>query len=296
MDVVIICNGLGNQMSQYAFYLQKKKINKSTKFIFDLNSKNEHNGYELYRVFGIQYKDTVYSKFLYFLYRLLGMKKNPFLSIPIVKLLNILGFYLITESKTYDFDESMLNTKKGINFYYGGWHSEKYTKDIREDVIDTFKFQTINIGKEVLNIAHEISSCNSVSLHIRRGDFLNIKNIKTFGLVCNKEYYQSAINQMYLLMENPHFYIFSNDIKWVKENFIAENITVVEINKSSSSWKDMYLISLCKNNINSNSSFSWWGAYLNPNINKKVIVPKYFINNLITKDVYPENWIKLSDY
>ena len=296
MDVIIICNGLGNQMSQYAFYLQKNKVNKSTIFIFDRKSKKDHNGYELYNVFGIKYHDTTSNKILYFVFRLLGMKKYPVISIPIIKMLNLIGFYLITESKNYDFDSNLLRTKKGINFYYGGWHSEKYFRDVRDDLFYTFKFQMKNIGEDVLKISHKIRSCNSVSLHIRRGDFLNEKNLNTFGLVCTKEYYQSAKNQMDLLIQNPHFFIFSNDIVWAKENFKAENITIVENNKESSSWKDMYLISLCKNNINSNSSFSWWGAYLNQNINKKVIVPKYFINNLKTKDVYPEDWISLTDY
>lgn len=296
MDVVIIFNGLGNQMSQYAFYLQKKSINKSTRFIFDKKSMFDHNGYELDEVFNINYKDTFENILLYILFRILGVKKVSFISIPLIKVLNFIGIRLVNEKDNYDFDESLLKSKKGITFYYGGWHSEKYFTEIKENVLNTFKFKSIENDIQLLELMAEIKNTNSVSIHIRRGDFLNEINMKTFGSVCTKDYFRTAMNKISHLVDNPHFFVFSNDVKWVKENFKSDSVTIVDFNKSKASWKDMFLISSCNHHINSNSTFSWWGSYLNMNVQKTVIVPRYFINNLETKDFYPDNWLKIVDY
>ena len=294
MDVVLIFNGLGNQMSQYAFYLEKKSINKSTRFLFDQRSLSNHNGYELERVFNIKYKHVFFNSILFFLFKVLCVKKYPFFSIPIVKILNLLGISLVEESENYDFDEKHLKTSKGIRFFYGGWHSEKYFCSNREQVLQTFKLKVEDAVN--LNYLEEIKNTESVAIHVRRGDYMKGVHFEMFGSVCTKEYFEEAINKLNKEVENPHFFVFSNDLKWVQENFKMDKCTLVDCNKAKDSWKDMYLISNCKHNINSNSTFSWWGAWFNKNENKIVIVPKYFINNLDTKDFYPEKWIKITDY
>jgi hypothetical protein len=293
MDVVVIFNGLGNQMSQYAFYLHKKKLNKSTRFIFDKKSSNDHNGFELGNVFNISYKTSILNNLLYLIFRLLGMKKLPIISKPIIKGLNFCGIRLVNEVENYDFDEKLIKSRKGITFYYGGWHSEKYFVEINDEIRQVFKFQPFDNDINTYNILKNIKEANSVSVHIRRGDFLNDINMKTYGSVCNKDYFLNAMKQMRSMIDKPHFYIFSNDINWVIENFQFNDVTIIDFNKDRASWKDMYLISNCKHHINSNSTFSWWGSYLNNNNNKKVIVPYYFVNNLETKDFYPLNWIRI---
>ncbi|MGJ1436874.1 alpha-1,2-fucosyltransferase [Sphingobacterium siyangense] len=294
MDVVIICNGLGNQMSQYAFFLEKKKIDHKTRFIFDKKSWKDHNGYELDSVFGIEYNESLKNQFLFFLFRVLGMKKYPLITRPIIGLLNILGISIVEEARNYDYDPKLLNSKRGIRFLYGGWHSEKYFHHSRTSILDKFKFQDEE-DPIVRTYLEKIRQTNSVSVHIRRGDYLNSVNFKTFGSVCTKEYFLRAIDKIYELVPNPHFFVFSNDVEWVLSNFEMDNMTIVDCNKGTNSWKDIMLISECKHNINSNSSFSWWGAWLNKADNN-VIVPKYFINQLETKDLYPDQWIRLTDY
>lgn len=296
MDIVIICNGLGNQMSQYAFFLQKKSINKSTRFMFDRRSAGAHNGYELCRIFGIDFKETFSDKLLFLLFRILEIKKIPVLSKPLIGILNFLGMRIVREKENYDFDESNMNHSRGIRFYFGGWHSEKYFKSNKSQILDAFDFKIDSDDEPVLQTLDHIKRTNSVSIHVRRGDYLSEKNMHTFGAVCTKAYFDAAVNKIESLIDTPHFFIFSNDVAWVKANFKYGNITIIDYNKGNDSWKDLFLMSSCKHNINSNSSFSWWGAWLNLNEDKIVIAPRFFINNLDTKDIYPGDWLQLTDY
>ena len=281
-------------MSQYAFYLEKKKSNPKAIFMFDKKSIFNHNGYELENVFGIKDKITFTDFLLFFLFRILRFKRNSSFTKPIRGLLQFFNISLVCENENYDYDEKLLKKSKGITFYYGGWHSEKYFKSNENEVKASFEFLNIDVESE--KIINKIENTNSVSIHVRRGDFMNEENWSIFGSVCTVEYFKEAINKIDNLLENPHYFVFSNDITWVKENLNFKNFTIVDCNKGKDSWKDMMLMSKCKHNINSNSTFSWWGAWLNRNEDKLVIVPYYFCNNLSTKDFYPNTWIKLEDY
>jgi hypothetical protein len=288
MDIIIISNGLGNQMSQYAFYLQKKRINNSTYFIPFCR---DHNGFELQTVFKIKSKDIIIQKLYYILFRILLTEKVKKISAPLKKILNFFYCKIVRENFDYNFNENYLIPSKGITFYYGGWHSEKYFLNVRETLLSTFIFEDL---KEIENIEciQDIINSNSVSLHVRRGDFLNSSNINLFGEVCTKEYYEKAISKI----ENPHVFVFSNDIDWVKQNLRIDKVTYVTCNIGRNSWKDMYLMSLCKHNIIANSTFSWWGAWLNNNPGKLVISPSRFLKNDKSTDVYPNSWTKISEY
>ena len=293
MDVVVIFNGLGNQMSQYAFYLQKKKLNSKTYLI---SFCHDHNGLELSNVFNIKLQNDYLTRSLYFLFRLLLTTNLKTLNKPKNALLSFFNCEIIKENFKYEFNKSHLAKAKGISFYYGGWHSEEYFQDVDSTVLRKFQFA---IPDDEINIGHSkhISNCNSVSIHIRRGDYLNKDNLDLFGKVCTISYYKEAIRQVKLLVgDDGHFFVFSNDLDWVKSNFIIENVEYITCNYKSNSWKDMYLMSLCKHNIIANSSFSWWGAWLNKNPDKVVICPSRFLNNDVNSDVYPTSWYKLSNY
>ncbi len=296
MDVVIIFNGLGNQMSQYAFYLQKKQISSTTRFLFSKKSYKIHNGYELENVFGIRYQDSLVNKLLYFIYQIVNYKKLSFISKPIIAIFNFLGIAIITEGDDYNFKQEYLQPSKGIKFYVGGWHSEKYFGNIKDLVLNTFQFNEEKIGAKNVDALTEIKKNLSVSVHVRRGDFLDSNNYNKFGAVCTLNYFVEAIKKMKTLTKEPHFFFFTNDVEWVKNNFNQPDFTVVNINTANDSWKDMFLISNCSHHINSNGSFSWWSSWLNKKKNKIVIVPKNFMVDKYFEDVYPETWIKLSDY
>jgi len=292
MDVVIIYNGLGNQMSQYAFYLQKKNIDKTTRFITLCDT---HNGLELDKVFNISCRETIAQKFLYVMFRLLRFQKAKIITSPVKFILGLFNCRVVEENFNYSFNKNNLLPSKGITFYLGGWHSEKYFLAVKEQIFATFKF---NEPADPENMAHikNIKSQNSVSIHVRRGDYLDTGNYNLFGGVCTENYYQAAIDLIETKVNNPRFFVFSNDTPWVKANLHISNVVYVTGNAGNNSWKDLYLMTLCKHHIIANSSFSWWGAWLNNNPGKIVITPGRFLMNDENTDVYPESWTKLSDY
>ena len=168
---------------------------------------------------------------------------------------------------------------------YGYFQSEKYFKHNRNKILEFF------ICDNVINNIHEKykkdlgnSTC---SIHVRRGDYLNLPEHHPTQ---DMEYYKEAIS---IIGADKTFFIFSDDIKWCKENFkFLENVVYCENNED---YEDLYLMSLCDDNIIANSSFSWWGAWLNKNDNKKVISPKKWFgslkSNFITDDIYCEKWV-----
>ncbi|MFV8327797.1 alpha-1,2-fucosyltransferase [Flavobacterium sp. ZS1P14] len=292
MDVVLIFNGLGNQMSQYAFYLRKKNINESTYFIPFCR---DHNGLELDRVFRVNCKEALIQEMLYILFRILLTDKVKIISTPIKRLLNLLNCKIVKENFNYNFNKDFMIPSKGITFYYGGWHAEKYFLESKKGVIKAFQFSEPD-DQENIGYINKINETNSVSIHVRRGDFLNEENVNLFGDVCTKAYFEKAIKLIESKVNKPHFFVFSNDLTWVKENLIISNVAYVACNSGKDSWKDMYLMSLCKHNVISNSTFSWWGAWLNKAANKIVISPSRFLKNDSFTDVYPNSWIKISEY
>jgi Glycosyl transferase family 11 len=296
MDVVLIFNGLGNQMSQYAFYLSKQKISESTRFLFSKKSNTVHNGYELDRVFGIKYRQTLMNDALFLIYRIASYRKYKYLSKPIVHILKLMGVVVVNENDNYSFKPEYMQPSKGIRFFVGGWHSEKYFVAIKEELKDVFKFKVHRIGPENSDVLKRIESSRGVSVHVRRGDFMNSDNYDKFGSVCTLNYFIFAIEKMKLMVTNPHFFFFTNDVIWVKENFSGTNLTIVNINTAEDSWKDMYLISNCTGHICSNGSFSWWSAWLDEKKDSPVIVPKNFVAKKYFSDIYPEKWIQLSEY
>jgi len=292
MDVIVVINGLGNQMSQYSFYLQKKKSNSESSLITFCK---DHNGFELNKVFNINYVASFKENFLYILFRILIAEKGGASIKVLKKFLNFFGIKITRENYNYNFQEKYLNVSKGINFYLGGWHTEKYFKSVSEKIKMAFIFQ---IPSDKLNqqIIEDINTTNSISVHIRRGDFLNKDNINLFGQVCSRAYYEMAIKRIEKKIDNSHFFVFSNDMDWVKQNLVMKNVSYVNCNTGQNSWKDMYLMTICKHNIIANSTFSWWGAWLNKNKNKIVICPHRFLNNDTYTDIYPDSWVKISDY
>jgi hypothetical protein len=288
VDVIIIFNGLGNQMSQYAFYLKKKALNSST---IALSFGAAHNGYELDKVFGIPSYPGFTKKVLYLIFRVLVTDKAKIIIKPLQRLLNIVGCKIIKENYNYNYNEAFLAPSKGITFYFGGFPSEKYFVSEKEDILKKYKF--IRPDDNVENI-HDILTTQSVAIHVRRGDYFNAENIGLFGEVCNAKYFHKAMDFIEGKVNQPHYFVFSNDIEWVKKNLDIKNVTFITYNKGQNSWKDMYLMSLCKHNIIANSSFSWWGAWLNQNPGKIVVSPSRYLNNDEFTDFYPESWIRLS--
>ena len=178
------------------------------------------------------------------------------------------------------------------NVYINGYfQSEKYFKEYRNDILDLFSYPSA-YADNVFEKYKDLLSENTCSIHVRRGDYLKSPNHHPEQ---SMNYYMKAIKKM---PKDTVFLIFSDDISWCKQNFpdVPEKFKFVEGNTD---YEDLLLMSLCKNNIICNSTFSWWGAWLNNNQNKIVVAPDeykwfgpaYAHNN--TADLYCENWIKI---
>jgi len=172
------------------------------------------------------------------------------------------------------------------------WMSEKSFKEIEDVIREEFTLNKV-LRKEFENknrsVVEEINNSESVSIHIRRTDYLEKQNV---CIVLKPEYYIEAINIIIQKIKNPRYFFFSDDIEWVKNNFSHLTNSVFLSNKD---YEDLILMSLCKYNITANSTFSWWGAWLNKNPDKIVITPsKWFVNNQdMEKNLIPKNWITI---
>lgn len=290
---VMIKGGLGNQMSQYAFYLAISKRFGCGVVPLNFCFSSEHNGFELQYVFS-QIK-TKFKKnfFLYLVTRLMATKKLGSLGGIVKKVIKKLMVDWINEDYNYNYNPDVfLKSDALVVFYLGGWHCEKYYEHVISDIRKAFRFDLTRLSSENFDIAQRMLQKESVSIHFRRGDYYTVGS-KLFGGVCDHSYFISAIEKIKVMVPNCEFYIFSDDPIWVKDNFNIQG-NFIENNKGRDSWQDMLLMSSCKHNIISNSSFSWWAAWLNGNSEKIVICPHKFISSEnSTTDVYPEKWIRV---
>ncbi len=259
--VINIRGGLGNNMFQYAAaYVYTQKHNKKLKIT------------------------GRYERFI------------ETFSLPEEKIKNLLH----PTNTSYNEQNMKNNFAKEINnpryqFLNGYFQNELFFKEYRADILKRFKFK-VPLEGENKKLADEIKDKNAISVHIRRGDYF--KSAKN-DLLSN-HYYLLAMDYMASKVKNPYFYIFSDDTEWVKNNLkVQYNHIVVENNRGGVAANDMRLMSLCKHHIIANSTFSWWGAWLNENPNKMVIAPRVWLTNKQayedTKDVVPNDWIRMKE-
>lgn len=293
MNKVLIYGGLGNQMFQYALNTAlNQKGNRSTITFSNFFYDSHHNGFNLSKAFRLKLPFPLHI--LNLLLRYGGFfYKNKISAYFLRKL--ITRYYkrkysTYTEKKEFIYDENVFHQTSSL--LVGIWQVEAYFKDIKKAITREFVFNKPK-DKKNKELIEEIQNGNSVSVHIRRGDYLNTKWAKTHSVIGDKTYYVNSINYLKEKIENPHYYIFSDDIPWVKENLKFPDVTFVDHNKGKNSYIDMYLMSLCKHNIIANSTFSWWGAWLNNNINKIVIMPGRWLNMENCGGIFPSDWIKM---
>lgn len=288
-------------MFQYAYYLELKQRDFETYFdISDFADYKLHHGYELNRIFGvtpllIEAENTPEFKHILQLRRRYehgyGHNKHRLFIDRLRNKLRI-GNCVIVQ-RNFGYDLKYIHFKPSSKHSYlldGYWQSEKYFASCVNQVRQAFKFPSLDKGNQL--IAQQIEQVNSVSVHVRRGDYVNNP---LHGDICTLDYYKRAIGIINSKIANPQFYVFSDDVAWCKDNLSLPNAVYVDGNQGKNSYKDMQLISLCKCNIIANSSFSWWGAWLNINSNKVVIAPRKWFNDtrFNVSDLLPNEWIKI---
>lgn len=202
---------------------------------------------------------------------------------------------MVYEKKCWSFDSEILDIQDNC-YLFGYWQSDLYFKNIREEILQSFHFPKFKENSQNEKVSRRLKDCRSVSVHIRRGDYL-----KVAATLCSISYYEKAITLMKEKVNPELFVIFSDDIAWCKEHFGnligASETLYVDWNKGKESFRDMQLMSLCQHNIIANSSFSWWGAWLNQNPNKIVMCPSRWMPHGTQPDVLPSDWIKIDpDY
>lgn len=282
MIITALNGGLGNQMFQYA-------AGRALAFRLNVELKLDLSSYE-------RQTDPLVAKRRFSLDNFeitAGIARDE--EVEIFKKPKILtGLF---NKKTY-FKEKGMNFNNefqdlsGDVFLDGYWQSEKYFSEIRDILHEEFQLK----DKEELTrvFPKELEGSDSVSIHIRRSDYItNPTAANVLGFI-GIEYYKKAIDYIRGKIQNPKFFVFSDDISWVKKNLdTGVNSYYMEGNPDHI---DLSLMNLCKNNIIANSSFSWWGAYLNLNPEKIVIAPKNWFKdskNYSSLDLIPNTWMQL---
>lgn len=289
MIIVEMSGGLGNQMFQYALY--KSMLSKGIEATIDKS---------IYR--DIDHKELV------------DLDKFPNVSYVEAdrKLSSTLRGYGYNDSIIDKIRNKLSKSKRNLyhenldkgyqpeifefnNVYLNGyWQCEKYFCDIKQVILHDFRFPCENSAdSEIAKLAKEIEQCNSVCVHIRRGDYLRSDLVGIYGGICTEEYYKKAIEYIRSHVDNPVFYFFSNDMDWVKNNFVSEDYRYVNEYGFYDGMTDMYLMTKCWHNIVANSSFSWWGAWLGVQSDKIVICPDRWVNTHEVTDIICEGWVRI---
>ncbi|MDH6354278.1 hypothetical protein M2132_000605 [Dysgonomonas sp. PH5-45] len=294
MKYVVIAEGLGNQMFQYAFCLGIRAKRKRCSLIIPLRKKTfTHNGYELKKLFTITKDETLLSALKSGFVSFFRLATRSFSAQGQERLYSSIGIHIVSdENKNFLFNADIAQDDNKNELFIGTWQSEKYFTNAQNEVREAFRFKEEPLSGQTKALRNEIQVCNSVSIHIRRGDYMTPQYISLFGNICNEQYYQQAIAHIKQNVENPRFYIFTDDKEWVNSNFKLDDAQYVNFNTGKNSWQDMFLMSQCKHNIIANSTFSWWGAWLNSNPSKITIAPKKWSNAFEKDDIIPDSWIR----
>lgn len=296
MVTVFLRGGLGNQMFQYALGLHLTKKN-NAKLVLDTVLLNDR---------------FPRKEFAYRTYGLGVFKLDPEFTLlsRMSAVLPIPGFWLgldlifmqlrdkpglrkiIKEKNEHAFDSAVLEAKGNV-VLWGRWQTEKYFEDIADEVRKAFQLRDELYGEAAL-IADEIRRTNSVSIHVRRGDYAAFKSVEQLHGKTDLSYYGRAAADIVARISNPHFFVFSDDIAWCRKNLkIRPPATFVAQTAAGPHGAfHLKLMSFCKHNIITNSTFSWWAAWLNENPRKIVIAPRrWYADNTNQGDIIPERWI-----
>jgi len=246
---------------------------------------NVHNGLELKRVFNLELPQASFFELL--------KVTRPVYSFKFSRAIRKMFPARKTEcleASDYTYNDSVF--EHGNKYYDGYWQNYRYFIEYKDDILKAFTFSMpINNQSEAL-IDELKGKYNTVSLHVRRGDYLKAKN---YAGLCNLEYYKKAITYIIENTQNPSFYIFSDDIEWCKENISpllgSNDYKFVDFNRGKDSPLDMLLMSSCQHNIIANSSFSWWAAFLNKHEDKIVCAPEKWTNTKVNCKFQMPEWI-----
>ena len=272
MIIIHVMGGLGNQLYQYAMYLKLKSLGKQVKLDTKAYQMADEDDRE-WRKLELEWLEQLSYETCTEEERILFCDSSMKLAARIRRKLFGRRDRTVKEEKTY-----MPEIFEMDNVYlYGYWACEKYYEDIIPQLQRAIRFKTSTNEKNRLCM-EQMKQENAVSIHVRRSDYLTVADGKRYMGICTEAYYQMAIRYIYDHVENPVFYIFSDDVDYVRKHFTDKNMHIVDWNQGKDSLYDMQLMSCCKHNICANSTFSMWGARLNQHSDKVMIRPLHSDN------------------
>lgn len=316
MIIIRITSGLGNQMYQYNFYRFIKETYPDTEVKADVTwfyANDEHHGFELERIFsgnGCYHMDIATTKEIY---KVTGQYPNfckgalartcQYLLGPVNRILRekIHPDFVcnkidrLENDRSDNFYEDVIHLDTSKDWYlFGFWIEEPYYLHRMDRIREELVFPDFAEGDETnRKLAEEMAAGNSVSIHVRRGDYLSQTYSDKF-LTLGRDYYETAVKKIMEASENPKFFIFSDDAQFVQEEFgWLENKVIVTNNTGNDSFRDMQLMSLCKHNIIANSTFSQWGAILNRNEGRTVLYPAAYMAEEESEVKQMTGWVRI---
>lgn len=292
MKIIRIYGGLGNQMFQYALAVTLQQLYPAQTIYIDhsvMNGYKLHNGFELDRIFNTTIKQAPikaiaklgYPLVNYYLWQI-GRRCLP------------KRCTMTTEAQSYQYNPDLLADSSDM-LYDGYWQCEQYFTRHTDAIRQAFTFPAITADDANYRLSQQLATSTAVSIHVRRGDYLNIPS--TAG-ICTLDYYRNAIDTISGLCRPDLYIVLSDDIDWCRNNIkpllSGTPVEFVHHNRGCNSYRDMQLMTLCRHNIVSNSSFAWWGAWLNPNPGKIVIAPTKWMVDNEGKNIIPESWLRVT--
>ncbi len=302
MNIIRMSGGLGNQMFQYALCMKLTSLGKKVKF----DDINEYRGERarpiMLAVFGITYPRATWDEITAFTDGSMDLRKRL--------RRRLFGRHVIAYEEQGIYDPKVLTFDS--MYLKGAFQSEKYFEDIKDEIRSLYRFPALDrmhlpekLYQETTDCLTAIENCEAVGLHMYRSD--SRMDEELYEGICTEKYYEGAVRFMQDKVKDARFFIFSNEPKWVKgwvdalvESRITEGMdreearamrerfVLVEANTEYTGYLDMLLMSRCKHNIISNSSFSWWSAWLNDNTEKIIVAPDRWKNNVESNDIYTD--------
>lgn len=270
MKILYFGGGLGNQIFEYAFYLTLKEKFPNDKILgvlLDRKFKEHAGGFEIERIFDVCYP------------------KHSNLGLLLMIFIMFFNKY-IKETSFYCHNLTTPNWKAFL------FNAHKMNIEFYGNRKDWLRFRHICLNKQNAEIKHIMENSNSVSVHVRRGDFLSPQYATNHANIATLDYYKKAFDCVNSKFQYVKYFVFSDDIEWCKDNLGLIDAIYIDWNKGSESYIDMYLMTFSKANIIANSTFSYWGAYLNKS-NKVTIYPKKWETSEGDINIFPSTWIGL---
>lgn len=286
MKILYFQGGPGNQLFQWAFLRYLQKMGRTdVRIDASAPSLRHHTGFELYRLF-----PRIAAS---------GLRIPYWIGRPLHLMGSVLkeGFRWSSETGEVECNTLIFKGKLWIRGY---WGQARFAETAREELLRDFTFSEPTDAQNV-ELLHRIDTCNAVSVHVRGGDYRDPATSKRFGGICTPAYYREAIRRIKGTIENPRFFIFSDDPDYAREVLgeIGEAVYVTH-NKGMESYRDMQLMSRCRHHILANSTFSWWGAWLDPRPDKRVYVPSPWLHvhpgepESSQNGLLPDEWIRIT--